>query len=143
MSIILDRWREEFRVFNSHGLVRLYHEENPVSDPANAAPVYIAFSSNDGSRMNMGALTGWYVISPEFQTDPGSHWTDHGNMAFSAHLHSQANDLREARMYALRAAQEWCNLKYGTTEWGSIPGFGRDRFPIEIVKWAKRKIQGR
>lgn len=116
-------------VINSHDLVRLYAAETGLPG------VYFGYSSNDGSRMNMGVLQGWYVYRPGYKTDPQGPWINHGNKAFSTWGMSMASALQEA--------DEWASNRYGTTRGPvAISGFGRDRFPPEVAAWAKRKLKG-
>lgn len=121
-------------VHNSYMLVERAAEEIP-----GLVPIYLAWSSNDGSRMNMGTLTGYYVVSPKFKTDPDAHWMDRGRKSFSTFKYG--SDATFARHAALQEAKDWCNVKYGTAEWGKVTGFGWDHFPIEVVKWANKKVR--
>jgi hypothetical protein len=128
-------WQER-GVFNSHDLVRLAQREIP-----GLVPIWLAWSHNDGSRMNMGTPNGYQVLAIGFKTDdsPGSPWYLHGRKTFETFMHRGTP--AEMRHVALREAQDWCNLKYGIARWGKIPGFPRDWFPIEVVEWAKKKVR--
>jgi hypothetical protein len=117
-------------VYNSHELVRLYREET------GKVGVYLAPQANDGSRMNMGQPDGVLVLRPGFLTDKGGPWTNHGNKVFDRYAY--AYDMAKA----MQAAQEWAAGEYCVgPEFGAIVGFGRDRFPEEIVTWAKQKFK--
>jgi hypothetical protein len=117
-------------VYNPHELVRLYAEET------GKVGVYLAPQVNDGQRMNMGQPDGVLVLRPGYQTDPGGHWSHHGTKVFDRY----AYDYDMAK--AMEAAQAWTVEKYCVGPgFGAIVGFGRDRFPEEIVTWAKQKFK--
>jgi hypothetical protein len=138
MVSAIEQWRA-LKVYNSHGLMIRFHDECVEGPPV--CRVYIEYSSNDGSRIQMGKLDGWYITSPYFYTDPGTTlWKDRGRKAFPLG-YTMGRTRQELRQLALRDAIKWCNVKYGTKEWAKIPGFGRDWFPQEVADWAKRYLK--
>lgn len=130
MTKTMDKWRS-LGVHNSYTLVTQYAKETGEKG------VYLAQTANDGSRMSMGTPTGYIVLRPGFKTDPEStNWLDHGNKVFQTF--GYAYDWAKT----LEAAVEWTTEKYGFEgEFVGITGFGRDRFPVEIARWAKQKIK--
>jgi hypothetical protein len=134
MSRAEEFWRER-KIHNSWGLMVVAAQEIP-----GLVPVYLAWSHNDGSRISMTVNNGYSAISPRFKTDPDGHWTTNGTKQFSTYFQG-GTSAAEKRHAALREAQDWCNVKYGIAEWGTIPGFPRDWFPIEVVEWAKKKVR--
>lgn len=120
-------WRS-LRVFNSHNLVSRYVDETGLKG------VYLRQTASDGSRMNMSMLTGYTVIRPGFYTDHEKKY-GRGNKEFGTF--SFGGDW----VQTLEAAATWTTEKYGVGEFVAIPGFGRDRFPIEIAQWARDTIK--
>ena len=128
------QWREA-KIINTYDLLKRYDK---VTGDAKHA-IAISYSSNDGSRMSMGMLTGWYVWSPFFHTDPSNtRISGRGRAEFPT---SFKGDRAEARILAGNKAVNWATEKYGITEWVKIPGFGSNLFPVEIAKWAEKFIK--
>lgn len=128
------QWREA-KIINTYDLLKRYDK---VTGDAKHA-IAISYSSNDGSRMSMGVLTGWYVWSPFFHTDPNNNrLSGRGRAEFPT---SFKGDRAEARILAGTEAVNWATEKYGIAEWVKIPGFGSDLFPVEIAKWAEKFIK--
>lgn len=135
------KWRG-LGVYNSHDLVKVYAQET------GEIGVYLAQSSNDGQRINMGVPTGYTVIRPGYYTAQSSQdW--HGNMLFNkdyttvSKVSSRSGSHKERWDAALAEAAEWCAERYKLSgEFVGIAGFGRDRFPVEIATWAKQKLKG-
>lgn len=125
-ALTKDQWSDH-DIHSSHTLVKRYAEET------GQVGLYLSKSVNDGARYNMGVTHGWIVVRPGFRTDSeGTHREP--NKVF--HVHGAAS-----WEVAFEQAVEWITNKYGHrgvgSEFVAIPGFGRDRFPIEVARWAK------
>jgi len=126
------KWRA-MRILNSHLLVTRYTEETGEYG------VYLGYSSNDGQRMNMGVPTGYVVRRPGYNTDPTGTLTGEYNKIF--HTFRFRGTLKESWEQCYFEAEVWTRAKYNLGPFGPIPGFGRDRFPSEIIAWAKETLK--
>lgn len=55
--------------------------------------------------------------------------------------HFPATDVDEGT--ALARAIACANERYGTTQWATVPGCGRNLFPVEVVEYASQRVQSR
>lgn len=128
-----DKWRSA-KIHNSYGLVERYTEET------GEIGVYIGYSSNDGQRFNIGVHHGYITHRPGYRTDPNPERSYYGDKVF--YQTWQAGETNKQRWEsALNEAVQWTRERYGVGAFGPIPGFGRDRFPAEIIAWAKQKVK--
>lgn len=122
MSKANDRLRA-LKIFNGHKAV-----EKSGVEPG----VYLSYVPN--GQWNSSR---WCVVRPGFNTDPDAHFMDDGNKVFPLHQHEHS------RVDALRAAQEWCEKRYGFEpgDWGTIPGLSGYSFPGVIVRAVKEYVK--
>lgn len=118
----------ELGIRNAYELVKLYAEDT------GGYGVYLSKSVNDGSRMNTGIPSGWYVRRPGYKTDPGKPGFSSAALGGNKLFLTWGLDWTAA----LEEAARWMAERYSLRgEVVSIPGFGVDRFPVEVAEWAK------
>lgn len=118
-----EQWRE-LGIYNPYNLVERYAAETGEYG------VYLSKSVNDGSRMNMGVPHGWVVGRFGYKTNPAS--TGYRDQDKTFHIFGTNWDA------ALEEAARWTAERYSLSgEFVAIPGFGGNRFPIEVAEWAK------
>lgn len=131
----MDVWNS-IGVYNSHLLVKLYRDE-----AQSKKAVYLSKSVNDGQRASMGVLHGIKVIRPGYKTNPESKSLFDQNKEFFQTF-SRGVTHAERWEATFAAAEQWTKERYGIEgTFQSIVGFAPDRFPPEIVAWAKEKFK--
>jgi hypothetical protein len=121
------------------GIINTY-DVQVAARKAGLLPVSIVFYA-DTSRERGGRSARWQVRHLTEQTDPGNHWQDYGHKTFSVFMYGRNGTSAEQRAAARQAAIEWTNEKYGTDQWGTVPGIRIDLFPLDVVALVKGALK--
>lgn len=101
------------------------------------SPIYIAYRAAITGRASQSAA--WQVHDARGRgTDDApkerQHWRDYGKKTFNVYGRDQQVPQKEA-------AIAWATERYGIAEWGTIPGLGKDLFPIQTVQAVKAAMK--
>jgi hypothetical protein len=115
-------------IFNSHGVLTAYADATGAE-----MPVAILYQPQEAGRFFSCAT--WVVIRPGFQTDPKSHWSNHGTKTFTVYVP------KTDKAPKLEEAKAWVLERYGVKDFVSIPGMPGGKFPPEVATWLKKRLK--
>lgn len=115
------------RHLNAWGLAK-WAREQELPD------VYIDYNPAQPGRAYRSAS--YSVVRPGFETDPGSHWADHGNKTF----HVFGSDAKDRMFFS---AKIWCLDRFGLDpeRWVKVSGVPGAWFPMEVANEVKARIR--
>lgn len=119
MSKLADALREQFKIFNTHGLLSKFGDKD--------RDIAVSYTAPDQRSVMANGSAVW---SPSFKTDPQSAWYDHGKRTFVGN-----------RAESMPRALKWATETYGITDWAPCP-FGGAKVPKYVLDRAKAAVKG-